>query len=194
MRGSGRNWRSGTAKRERFTIGPFEAVGKSKTAARDRAIADASLALEGSFAPVVVAYRNYILLVWREAIGWSYTIMHGPKADRDLVERERCYGITTSKRDREETLRAGLLHLAQWAFEYEDGERSPVPLPDAEACYQHASWAAWQIRYHAAACELEKWLGFQRPLPTAISDLARDVADEKLTINDALVKAKEVQP
>ena len=126
----------------RITYYGMDGAGRNLTEAKQDAGRKIEASLAGDYNPVLLSCRSYQVLIYREPGGWCFltvaTPNNGPK-------NETLYGCPNYK-DRYTALRDARTHLAQIAWQPEDGELPPIKL-DRSQTREFSSWATFQLRY-----------------------------------------------
>jgi hypothetical protein len=132
-------------KKVRVTYYGVEGEGRNVTEARRDAGRKIEAAMTGSYEPIVVAWRDHVILVTREPGGWSTPIIVDEEGPRD----GRIYSPPDCKSEKEAIIEAQA-HIAKLGWKPEDGAEPPPFLTDKAARADHRTWVEFQMRYREA--------------------------------------------
>jgi hypothetical protein len=152
----------------------MEGQGRTVTEAKEAAGRKIRAALEGDYAPYIVAYRNVAAVVFRSPDGWGSRLISDD--ERGLIGGR----VDAHCRDeRADALRSACLHVAQTGWRQADGLTVPdiVAKPDRR---QFLTWASFQLRYQYATkggldnYQAHDWAGRN---PATFGELCKRVPD-----------------
>jgi hypothetical protein len=121
--------------RHEHRLGEITGVGRSASAAKKDALAQAERALTGSYDPVYVTFRGEARLAIRQPGAWMTW----------SLERRLPLGTWSDVRSREDVERSLRLDLAQATWDGAEDE-SPIVL-DTDDRREFGAWVRWQKRW-----------------------------------------------
>jgi len=125
----------------------WESSGKTVAEAKQTAAREIKAALQGSYDPILMSWRDHTILCWRTPHGWNSRII------RDELGI-RCngvlYGSGYNGQTEHECARQARLQLAQLTWKAEDGTEPPQIVQHTGLEKEFASWAEFQYRYQDA--------------------------------------------
>lgn len=119
--------------------------GRNVTEAKRDAGRKIEAALSGSYTPVVVSWRGWAALVYREPGGWCRALIATP----DGV-RAGAVWASPNESAREEAVAMAQAHVADLGWQPSDGFEPPPFLTDPRLVGEFRSKVEFQLRYRAA--------------------------------------------
>lgn len=123
----------------------MDGTGKNVTEAKKDAGEKIKSALSGTYSPEILAWRGYVMLVYREPTGWYSRLIGDP--ERGMIEGT-VYG--TNYDSREDAMRSARLNLSQLGWKPQEDDTPPPFLTDREGVADFKSWVLFQQRYAKA--------------------------------------------
>lgn len=119
----------------------MDGSGRNLTAAKQDAGRKIEAALTGNYNPELLSCRGMSILVFRQPSGWDHVI-----TALSNNPREGTLYAGGNYPTRQDAVNAAKNHLAQLAWECEDGVNPPIEL-DRNETREFKTWATFQLRY-----------------------------------------------
>lgn len=131
---------------KQYDVGDHTWNGPTMREAKLKAECAIQQAFTGEYAPTVLFWRNHTLVVYRTATGWTYRIIFPEHREEGKPYKARAFSYY-AERDYDNVYHGATVHLAQIAWQHEDGVSIPDFVTEKDAQQTVASWQRWQLRY-----------------------------------------------
>lgn len=122
----------------------MQGTGRNVTTAKKDAGAKITAALSGDYNPAIIECRGTAALIFRTPTGWMWRTI----VDEDGISHGVVYG-NGGYGEKQEVVDTVRYHLAQQAWQPEDGETPALSL-DKSQRYEFSRWVEFQLRYREA--------------------------------------------
>jgi hypothetical protein len=134
------------AKRINVNFCGMTGIGRTKTEAKQDAMAQLSAVTEGDWTPEIFNHRGVAVLIYRDLSGWNSAIVR----DECNFRGGPIHGGGSLSTDRSKIKREALANLAQLTWQAPDGATPPEFLTDRGSIADFRDWARFQLRCQTA--------------------------------------------